>query len=447
MEELLGRQVPHSTTAEQAVIGSMLIDISCIPDVIERLKGAEFYIQQNREIFETIYAMFSYGQTIDPVTVLDQMKVRGVHRDSSTEYIAELMRITPTAANVLEYASIVRDRALLRNLASAADEINNMVYDGSGEAESILEAAESKIYALRQGRNIGGLLPISSVVQTVYENISEAASSGKTIPGVSTGLRDLDKYILGLNKGELVLIAARPAMGKTSIALNIAMDVAKHTNQTVAVFSLEMSREQLVSRILAREGSIPAQNMLTGQLSPDEWRRLASAAQLVSATDMRIDDNSMLTVSDMIAQCRRLSNLGLVVIDYLQLMQSAGGKQNSNENRQQVVSEISRMMKIMAKELNVPVVCLSQLNRASVGRSDKRPMLNDLRDSGAIEQDADVVIALHREGYYNPESEDPYLAEAIVLKNRKGQTGTVYLQWLPEFTSFGNRSNMSDEDD
>ena len=447
MEELLGRQVPHSATAEQAVIGSMLIDISCIPDVIERLKGAEFYIQQNREIFETIYAMFSYGQTIDPVTVLDQMKVRGVHRDSSTEYIAELMRITPTAANVLEYASIVRDRALLRNLASAADEINNMVYDGSGEAESILEAAESKIYALRQGRNIGGLLPISSVVQTVYENISEAASSGKTIPGVSTGLRDLDKYILGLNKGELVLIAARPAMGKTSIALNIAMDVAKHTTQTVAVFSLEMSREQLVSRILAREGSIPAQNMLTGQLSPDEWRRLASAAQLVSATDMRIDDNSMLTVSDMIAQCRRLSNLGLVVIDYLQLMQSAGGKQNSNENRQQVVSEISRMMKIMAKELNVPVVCLSQLNRASVGRSDKRPMLNDLRDSGAIEQDADVVIALHREGYYNPESEDPYLAEAIVLKNRKGQTGTVYLQWLPEFTSFGNRSNMSDEDD
>lgn len=447
MEELLGRQAPHSATAEQAVIGSMLIDIRCIPDVIERLKGSEFYIQQNRDIFETVYAMFSYGQTIDPVTVLDQMKVRGVFREGSTEYIAELMRITPTAANVLEYAAIVRDRALLRNLAAAADEINNLVYDGSGEAENILEAAESKIYALRQGRNIGGLLPISAVVQTVYENISEAASSGRVIPGLSTGLKDLDKYILGLNKGELVLIAARPAMGKTSIALNIAMDVAKHTDKTVAIFSLEMSREQLVSRVLAREASVPSQNMLTGQLSPDEWRRLASAAQLVSATDMRIDDNSMLTVADMNAQCRRLSNLGLVVIDYLQLMQSAGGKQNSNENRQQVVSDISRMLKIMAKELNVPVVCLSQLNRASVGRSDKRPMLNDLRDSGAIEQDADVVIALHREGYYDPESADPYLAEAIVLKNRKGQTGTVYLQWLPEFTSFGNRSNKSDEDD
>ena len=447
MEELLGRQAPHSAAAEQAVIGSMLIDIRCIPDVIERLKGAEFYIQQNRDIFETVYAMFSYGQTIDPVTVLDQMKVRGVFREGSPEYLAELMRITPTAANVLEYAAIVRDRALLRNLAAAADEINNLVYDGSGEAENILEAAESKIYALRQGRNIGGLLPISTVVQTVYENISEAASSGKAIPGLSTGLKDLDKYILGLNKGELILIAARPAMGKTSIALNIAMDVAKHSGKTVAVFSLEMSREQLVSRVLAREASVPSQNMLTGQLSPDEWRRLASAAQLVSATDMRIDDNSMLTVADMNAQCRRLSNLGLVVIDYLQLMQSAGGRQNSNENRQQVVSDISRMLKIMAKELNVPVVCLSQLNRASVGRSDKRPMLNDLRDSGAIEQDADVVIALHREGYYDPEKADPFLTEAIVLKNRKGQTGTVYLQWLPEFTSFGNRSNKSDEDD
>ncbi len=447
MEELLGRQAPHSAAAEQAVIGSMLIDTRCIPDVIERLKGAEFYVQQNRDIFETVYSMFSYGQTIDPVTVLDQMKVRGVYREGSPEYVAELMRITPTAANVLEYAAIVRDRALLRNLASAADEINNLVYDGSGEAENILEAAESKIYALRQGRNIGGLLPISTVVQTVYENISEAASSGRVIPGLSTGLKDLDKYILGLNKGELILIAARPAMGKTSIALNIAMDVAKHTDKTVAIFSLEMSREQLVSRVLAREASVPSQNMLTGQLSPDEWRRLASAAQLVSATDMRIDDNSMLTVADMNAQCRRLSNLGLVVIDYLQLMQSAGGRQNSNENRQQVVSDISRMLKIMAKELNVPVVCLSQLNRASVGRSDKRPMLNDLRDSGAIEQDADVVIGLYRDGYYNKECENPNLAEAIILKNRKGQTGTVELLWLPEYTTFSSVEKHREDDE
>ena len=449
MEELLGRQAPHSASAEQAVIGSMLIDTRCIPDVIERLKGAEFYIQQNRDIFETIYAMFSYGQTIDPITVLDQMKTRGVFRETSTAYIAELMRITPTAANVLEYAAIVSDRALLRNLATAADEINTLVYEGTGEAENMLEAAERKIYALRQGRVVGGLVPISTVVQTVYSNLSEAASSGQKIPGLSTGLNDLDRYILGLNKGELILIAARPGMGKTSIALNIAMNVAKKSGKTVAVFSLEMSREQLVSRLLAGEGLVPSQNLLTGQLNSDEWKRIAAAAQVLSATDMRIDDNPMLSVSDMNAQCRRISNLGLVVIDYLQLMQSAGGdsRKYAGENRQQVVSDISRMLKIMAKELNVPVICLSQLSRASEGRPNKRPMLSDLRESGSIEQDADVVIGLYREGYYNAECEEPNVSEAIVLKNRKGQTGTVKLAWLAEYTTFAAYEGNLNEDD
>lgn len=449
MEELLGRQAPHSASAEQAVIGSMLIDTRCIPDVIERLKGAEFYIQQNRDIFETIYAMFSYGQTIDPITVLDQMKTRGVFRETSTAYIAELMRITPTAANVLEYAAIVSDRALLRNLATAADEINTLVYEGTGEAENMLEAAERKIYALRQGRVVGGLVPISAVVQTVYSNLSEAASSGQKIPGLSTGLNDLDRYILGLNKGELILIAARPGMGKTSIALNIAMNVAKKSGKTVTVFSLEMSREQLVSRLLAGEGLVPSQNLLTGQLNSDEWKRIAAAAQVLSATDMRIDDNPMLSVSDMNAQCRRISNLGLVVIDYLQLMQSAGGdsRKYAGENRQQVVSDISRMLKIMAKELNVPVICLSQLSRASEGRPNKRPMLSDLRESGAIEQDADVVIGLYREGYYNAECEEPNVSEAIVLKNRKGQTGTVKLAWLAEYTTFAAYEGNLNEDD
>ena len=449
MEELLGRQAPHSASAEQAVIGSMLIDTRCIPDVIERLKGAEFYIQQNRDIFETIYSMFSYGQTIDPITVLDQMKTRGVFRETSTAYIAELMRITPTAANVLEYAAIVSDRALLRNLATAADEINTLVYEGTGEAENMLEAAERKIYALRQGRVVGGLVPISTVVQAVYSNLSEAASSGKKIPRLSTGLNDLDRYILGLNKGELILIAARPGMGKTSIALNIAMNVAKKSGKTVAVFSLEMSREQLVSRLLAGEGLVPSQNLLTGQLNSDEWKRIAAAAQVLSATDMRIDDNPMLSVSDMNAQCRRISNLGLVVIDYLQLMQSAGGdsRKYAGENRQQVVSDISRMLKIMAKELNVPVICLSQLSRASEGRPNKRPMLSDLRESGAIEQDADVVIGLYREGYYNAECEEPNVSEAIVLKNRKGQTGTVKLAWLAEYTTFAAYEGNLNEDD
>ena len=438
MDELLGRKTPHSAPAEQAVVGSMLIDPRCIPDVLERLKGDEFYIKLNRDIYETMASMFAYGQIIDPVTVLDQMKVRGVYTDECDSYMAEIMRITPTAANVMEYAAIVRDRALLRRLAETADEINNMVYEGSGEAESMLEAAERKIYALRQGRNVGGLVPISSVVQNVFDELSEAAASGNKIPGLSTGLPDLDRTILGLNKSELILIAARPGMGKTSIALNIALNAAMTLHKTVAMFSLEMSREQLVSRLLSRAALVPGQNLLTGQLTEQQWRAIADAAQTLSATDIRIDDNPTLTVSDMNAQCRRVPNLDLVVIDYLQLMQSAGsGHSWSNESRTQAVSDISRMMKIMAKELNVPVVCLSQLSRANESRTDKRPMLSDLRESGAIEQDADVVIGLYRDGYYNKECENPNLAEAIVLKNRKGETGTVQLAWLPEYTSFG----------
>ena len=445
MDELLGRKTPHSAPAEQAVVGSMLIDPRCIPDVLERLKGDEFYIKLNRDIYETMASMFAYGQIIDPVTVLDQMKVRGVYTDECDSYMAEIMRITPTASNVMEYAAIVRDRALLRRLAETADEINNMVYEGSGEAESMLEAAERKIYALRQGRNVGGLVPISSVVQNVFDELSEAAASGNKIPGLSTGLPDLDRTILGLNKSELILIAARPGMGKTSIALNIALNAAMTLHKTVAMFSLEMSREQLVSRLLSRAALVPGQNLLTGQLTEQQWRAIADAAQTLSATEIRIDDNPTLTVSDMNAQCRRVPNLDLVVIDYLQLMQSAGsGHSWSNESRTQAVSDISRMMKIMAKELNVPVVCLSQLSRANESRTDKRPMLSDLRESGAIEQDADVVIGLYRDGYYNKECENPNLAEAIVLKNRKGETGTVQLAWLPEYTSFGSVSKRDE---
>ena len=437
MDELLGRKIPYSAPAEQAVIGSMLIDPRCVPEVLEKLKADEFYVKLNRDIYETVFAMFSYGQTIDPVTVLDQMKVRGVYEDNCVEYVAEVMRVTPTAANVLEYAAIVRDRALLRRLGETADEINSMVYEGAGEAESMLEAAERKIYALRQGRNVGGLLPIASVVQNVFDELNAAAESGSKIPGIPTGLPDLDRTILGLNKSELVLVAARPGMGKTSIALNMALHVAMSEKKSVAIFSLEMSREQLAMRLLSRASLVPLSNLLTGQLSKQQWDSVTEAAQQLSSTDIRIDDNPTLTVSDMNAQCRRVPNLALVVIDYLQLLQSAGSGHNwSNESRTQAVSDISRMMKIMAKELNVPVVCASQLSRANEARQDKRPMLSDLRESGAIEQDADVVIGLYRDGYYNKETENPNLAEAIVLKNRKGQTGTVELNWLPEYTSF-----------
>ena len=447
MDELLGRKVPYSAPAEQAVIGALLIDPKCVPDVLERLKADEFYIKLNRDIYETIYSMFAYGQTVDPVTVLAQMRVRGVYQENSESYMAEIMRVTPTAANVLEYAAIVRDRALLRRLGEAADEINAMVYEETGEAETLLEAAERKIYALRQGRNVGGLMPVSQVVQSVFDEMSAAAASGNKIPGLPTGFPDLDRTILGLNPSELILVAGRPGMGKTSIALNMALHVGMTQKKTVAIFSLEMSREQLTTRLLSRASLVPLQNLLTGQLTDQQWHSVADAAQTLSQTDIRIDDNPTLTVSDMNAQCRRIPNLGLVVIDYLQLMQSAGsGHSWSNESRTQAVSDISRMLKIMAKELNVPVVTASHLSRSNESRQDKRPMLSDLRESGSIEQDADVVVGLYRDGYYNKECENPNLAEAIVLKNRKGTTGTVELSWLGEFTSFSSVERRRDDD-
>ena len=447
MDELLGRKVPYSAPAEEAVIGAMLIDPRCVPDVLEKLKADEFYNKLNRDIYETIYAMFSYGQTIDPVTVLDQMRVRGVYPENGENRMAELMRLTPTAANVLEYASIVRDCALLRRLSETADEINTLVYEEAGEADAKLEAAERKIYALRQGRTIGGLTPVAQVVQGVFDQMNEAAASGNKIPGLPTGFPDLDRTILGLNNAELILVAGRPGMGKTSIALNMALHVGLNLGKTVAIFSLEMSREQLTTRLLSRASLVPLQNLLTGQLDERQWRSVADAAQSLSKSDIRIDDNPTLTVSDMNAQCRRVPHLGLVVIDYLQLMQSAGsGHSWSNESRTQAVSDISRMLKIMAKELSVPVICASQLSRANESRQDKRPMLSDLRESGSIEQDADVVIGLYRDGYYNKETENPGLAEAIVLKNRKGMTGTVELNWLGEYTSFTSVERRHDDD-
>ena len=436
MDELLGKKIPYSSQAEQAVIGSMLIDPRCIAEIVKKLRADEFYVRANRDVYETILAMFSFGQTVDPVTVIDQMKVRGVYDENVPAYLAEIMRITPTSANVMEYATIIKDRALLRSVSTVADEINAMVYEGSGAAEDVLEAAEAKLHAVRENRGSGGLREIRHVMQNVFDAMSEAAASGSRIPGLSTGLPDLDDLILGLNKSELVIIAARPGMGKTSIALNIALNVAMTQHKKVAIFSLEMSREQLVTRLLSRAALVPSQNLFTGRLTDQQWRDVAAAANTLSACDILIDDNSTLTVADMNAQCRTIRGLDLVVIDYLQLMSSAGGRGFSNESRTQAVSDISRMMKVMAKQLGVPVICLSQLNRAAEARQDKRPLLSDLRESGSIEQDADVVIGLYREGYNNRECENPNLAEAIVLKNRKGQTGTVNLTWVPEYTSF-----------
>ena len=438
MDELLTKQVPQSLEAEQSVLGSMLIDERCVPDVIGLLLPDDFYLQQNREIYETIYTMFNFSQHIDPVTVLDKMKERGVYDEQhSYDYIAQLLQITPTAANVKQYCTIVRDKALLRNLGTAAGEISGLVQEGVGTAQEILEASEKKIYSLRKENSGDSLQHIGKVLLNVYDRLEELAESGSDIAGLSTGLFDLDRKINGLNKSDLLLIAARPGMGKTSLALNIALYVAKTTEKTVAFFSLEMSREQLATRLLSNESFVDNQKLTTGKLDEEDWGKLSLASSALSQTDIRVDDNPAITVAEMNAKCRRLNNLGLVVIDYLQLMTAAApGK--SAENRVTVVSEISRALKIMAKELNVPVICLSQLSRANESRTDKRPMLSDLRESGAIEQDADSVMFIYRDDYYNPNSEEKNIAECIIAKNRHGETGTVKLQWLPQYTTFSN---------
>ena len=437
-EELLLKQLPHSVEAEQAVLGSMLIDARCVPEVIDQLRVDDFYVKQNREIYETIYSMFNYSLTIDPVTVLENMKQNGVYDENTSRgYLLQLMDTTPTAANVKEYIGILKDKTLLRRVAETAGELTVLIQQGTETGQDVLEAAEQRIYAIRQGRAAQGLTPISQVLLDVYARLEELAASDSAIPGLSTGLTDLDRAISGLNKSDLILLAARPGMGKTSLALNIALNVGKHSGKTVAMFSLEMSREQLAMRLLSSEALVENNRLITGDLRDSDWIKVAEAAGTLTKTDIRLDDNPLLTVSDMSAKCRRLDNLGLVVIDYLQLMSSAGaGVKHSGESRQQAVSEISRMLKIMAKELQVPVLCLSQLSRANEKRDDKRPMLSDLRESGAIEQDADIVLFIFREDYYSPDSDKRNIAELIVAKNRHGETGKVELKWMPEYTTF-----------
>ena len=438
MEELLMRAMPHSPEAEQAVLGSMLIDADCVKDVMDKLQPEDFYLRQNREIFETIYTMFIYSKPIDGVTVAGEMEKNGLYTDTTRSYLLQLMEVTPTSANVMEYVRIVRDKALQRAVALAAADITAMVQDGAGSAGDMLESAEQKIYAIRRGRSAQNMVPISVVLQDVMGHLAElTANGGSTLPGLSTGFSAVDGKINGLNKSDLLLLAARPGMGKTSMALNVALAAAKESGKTVAIFSLEMSREQLVTRLIAAEGLVENTRLTTGNLRESDWVKIAEAASTLSRTDIRIDDNPLLTVADMNAKCRRLDNLGLVVIDSLQLMTSAGGKSYSGENRQQAVSDISRMMKIMAKELQVPVLCLSQLSRANEKREDKRPMLSDLRESGAIEQDADIVMFLYRDDYYNEDSEKRNIAECIVAKNRHGETGKVELRWMPDYTAFG----------
>ena len=448
MDDLLHRQIPHSIEAEQSVLGSMLIDSRLVGDIIGiQLRAEDFYSSINRSIFETIFSMFSFSKPIDPVTVQEQMREDGVWNDDIPGYLRDLMLITPTVANALEYAWIVKDKALLRGVADAGVAISEMAISGEDGALNILEAAEKRVYALRQDRSRASLEEISKIMVDVYKTISETAKSDVAIPGLTTGFSDLDRMMMGLNNSDLILIASRPGMGKTSIALNIAMHVARKSGKQVAVFSLEMSREQLAMRLLAASAFIDGKKLHTGRLNDGEWQRLAEAAKHISQSKLLINDDASLTVMEMNAQCRRLPNLGLVVIDYMQLMSAATNERGyRGENRVQIVTEISRTMKVMAKELNIPIVCLSQLNRENEKRAknDRRPQLSDLRESGSIEQDADIVMGLYRDDYYNEESEIPNIAECIILKNRRGETGTVQLRWDPEFTNFSSLERHHD---
>ena len=447
MDELLMRGMPHSAEAEQAVLGAMLIDGNCVKDVMDQLQAGDFYLRQNREIFETIAHMFVYSQPVDGVTVAGEMEKNGTYTDATRPYLLQLMEMTPTAANVNEYVRIVQDKSLMRQVATAAANITAMVQKGGASAGDMLESAEQKVYAIRRGRGAQSMVPVSHILQDVMTRLEELSNSSETLPGLSTGFSAVDGKINGLNKSDLLLLAARPGMGKTSMALNVALSAAKSSGKTVAIFSLEMSREQLVTRLIAAEGLVENQRLTTGNLRESDWQRIAEAASNLSRMDILIDDNPLLTAADMNAKCRRLDNLGLVVIDYLQLMTSAGGKSYSGENRQQAVSDISRMLKIMAKELQVPVLCLSQLSRANEKRDNKRPMLSDLRESGAIEQDADIVMFLYRDDYYNEDSEKRTIAECIVAKNRHGETGKVDLRWMPEYTAFGTLENRYGDDE
>ena len=430
---------------EQAVLGSMLIDSSCVKLVMDKLRPDDFYLKQNREIFETIYAMFAYSRPIDVITVAEEMQKAGTYDEQVTpSYLAQLMEITPTSANVMEYAAIVADKALLRAIGEASAEITALVREGVGDARTVLEAAEQKIYAIRKGQGAKSLIPLKQVLPDVLDRLGEMAENDNHLPGLSTGLSAIDRKIMGLNRSDLILLAARPGMGKTSMALNIALNVAKSVEKNVAIFSLEMSREQLASRILSAESLVDNYRLKTGDLNEMDWEKIAAAVVTLSKMNILLDDDPLISVADINARCRRVDNLGLVVIDYLQLM-SSSGRTRGNENRQQVVSDMSRMLKIMAKELDVPVICLSQLSRANEKRDDKRPQLSDLRESGAIEQDADIVMFLYRDDYYNEESAKHNIAECIVAKNRHGETGTVELKWSPEYTSFSTLETRYNE--
>lgn len=431
--------LPYSLEAEQSVLGGILIEPDCITAVLEHVTRPEmFYLKQHRNLFSVFIGMFNSSKNIDIVTVLDECAKASVFdsEDSARRYLKQLIDLVPTTANIVSYCKIVQEKYYVRTLAYICAEISQKAREDDVEAQLLLELAEKRIYDIRQGRDSVGLTKIDTVIIETYDRLLKlTGEDAENYLGLKTGFSRLDMLTAGLNKSDLILLAARPGMGKSSFAMNIAINVAKrYKDKEIAVFSLEMSNEQLVTRVLSAEASIRSDKLRVGKLSPEEWVRLADNADRLSKTNVYFDDSAGITVSEIKAKLRRLKNVGLVVIDYLQLMSS--GKRT--ENRVQEISQMTRSLKILAKDLNVPVILLSQLSRAAEQRQGHKPMLSDLRDSGSIEQDADIVMFLYRDDYYNEDDdgEENAVAQCIVAKNRHGSTGEVDIKWTGEYTRF-----------
>ena len=438
-EALMKRVMPNSLEAEQSVIGSMIMDREAIIAASEILLKEDFYHQQYGVLFEAMVELFNEGQPADLVTLQNRLKEKDVPPEvSSLEYVRDLVAAVPTSANVKYYAQIVKEKAVLRKLIKVTENIENECYLGKESLEVILEDTEKKVFELLQNRGGGDYVPIKQVVINTLEKIELASKTKGNVTGIATGFVDLDYKMAGLQPSDLILVAARPSMGKTAFVLNIAQYVAFHSNLTAAIFSLEMSKEQLVNRMFSLESRVDAQVLRSGNLADSDWEKLIEAAGVIGASNLIIDDTPGISISELRSKCRKYKlehDLKLVIIDYLQLMSGSG---RSTDSRQQEISDISRSLKALARELNVPVIALSQLSRAVEQRPDHRPMLSDLRESGAIEQDADVVMFIHRDDYYNKDSENKNIAEIILAKQRNGPIGTVNLVWLPQYTKFAN---------
>lgn len=438
-EALVKRVMPNSLEAEQSVVGAMIMDKDAIVAAGEILISEDFYYKQYGTLFDAMLELFNAGQPVDLITLQNKLREMDVPPEvSSLEYVGNLVAAVPTSANVKYYANIVKEKAVLRNLIKVTEGIENQCYLGKDSLEDILADTEKSVFNLLQNRSGGDYVPIRQVVLNALDKIEQASKAKGTVTGIATGFVDLDYRTSGLQPSDLILVAARPSMGKTAFVLNIAQYAAFRSDITTAIFSLEMSKEQLVNRLFSLESRVDAQTLRNGNLSDEEWEKLIEGAGVVGRSKLIIDDTPGISISELRSKCRKYKlehDLQLVIIDYLQLMTGSG---KSSESRQQEISDISRSLKALARELKVPVVALSQLSRAVEQRPDKRPMMSDLRESGAIEQDADVVMFIYRDDYYNKDTELKGISEIIIAKQRNGPIGTVNLAWLPEYTKFAN---------